>query len=129
MTPHPLILVVDDDEDVRGMLALVLGSNEYRVALAEDGVEALELLRSGVKPALILLDLRMPRLSGSEVVRYMAHEGLAPGVPVVIISGDGTAAETVVGLGTAGLLLKPVELEELLRLVGRLTAPRAKTEM
>src|SRR5437764_1502214 len=74
-THHPespagpnLVLVVDDDFDIREALSDVLAPEGYSVLTAADGGEALERLRGGVRPAVMLLDLMMPRVSGVEVI-------------------------------------------------------------
>ena len=58
-----LILVVDDEESIRGYLATLLASEGYEVALAEGGEEAVEMIKQGIGPALIILDIMMPRMA------------------------------------------------------------------
>ena len=59
-----LVLVVDDDEDLRQMIALVLEAHGYRTEEAVDGIDALDKIRAGATPSLVLLDMRMPRMNG-----------------------------------------------------------------
>jgi two-component system, OmpR family, response regulator CpxR len=81
---HPLrILVVEDDPDIREMLIACL-SQEGEVEGAADGQEALERLARGPPPSVLLLDLRMPRLSGEELLREMERSPSQP--PVVTMS-------------------------------------------
>lgn len=77
------ILVVEDEPDIREMLVACL-SSEAEVEGAADGQEALELLARGPRPSVILLDLRMPRLSGEGLLRALDHDPLRP--PVVTMS-------------------------------------------
>lgn len=111
------IMVVDDDPDIRDMMELVLAMRGYRVISAQDGVDALAQLEHGARPSLVLLDLMLPHIDGMEVVRAIKSDpSLAP-IPVVVVSGDGTARQKAVEGGADACLLKPVELDELVRTV------------
>jgi DNA-binding NtrC family response regulator len=79
------ILLVDDDDSVRQTLAGILKHTGFDVLLAKDGVDALEILASGVKPAAILSDIVMPRMNGLELVRTLADRG--EHFPVVLATG------------------------------------------
>ena len=84
MSTAPLrILVVEDEPDIRALLHASF-SAEAEVELAADGVEALAALERGPAPSVILLDLRMPRLSGEGVLRALAERPTRP--PVVTMS-------------------------------------------
>jgi CheY-like chemotaxis protein len=107
------ILIADDDEDIREVLALVLGALGHQVEVAANGLDALARLRGGYHPELVLLDLMMPGLDGEGLVRTMrADPRLAP-IPVCIITGHHSAREKAAQLGAVGCLVKPIELEEL----------------
>ena len=68
----PQVMVVDDDEDIRETVGMVLAASGYTAVPAVDGADALELLGDeGTRPSLILLDLRMPRLSGEQVMQQL----------------------------------------------------------
>lgn len=115
MKRAPRILIVEDDPDIRGLVALTLEAEGYDVALAKNGGEGLTAL-AGPPPALVLLDLRMPGLDGwafCEALR--AHEHHA--VPVVVMSGATDAPEWLDRLGASALLAKPFDLRELVALV------------
>ncbi len=119
------ILVVDDDPDIRELLELVLAMRGYDVLSARDGADALEKLESGPRPALVLLDLMLPHVDGYQVVRAMkSNPALAP-IPVVIVSGDQAARDKARKGGADACLLKPVELEELVRVVRDLVPAQA----
>ncbi len=80
-----LVLVVDDEAVLRGLARSVLERQGFRAEVAADGVEALERIRQGLQPALVLLDQTMPRLSGRQTLALLRE--LAPGVAVVLTSG------------------------------------------
>lgn len=110
------VVVVDDDIDIRASLCDILEFQGYKVAAASNGQEALELLRDGTRPCLILLDLMMPVLNGWEFRAEQAQDTRLADIPVVVISGAGRAAEAAT-LGAAGFLRKPLELPDLLAAV------------
>jgi CheY-like chemotaxis protein len=112
-----LVQVVEDDPDVGEILEMILGAEGYRVLRARDGREALAQLE-GAAPDLILLDLMMPGMNGWEFrAAQLADEALA-GIPVIVMTGAGDDASAVAELKAKAYVKKPVELEELLRVVG-----------
>jgi chemosensory pili system protein ChpA (sensor histidine kinase/response regulator) len=115
------ILVVDDDDDVRTMLCLVLSAEGYRAVGAADGVEALERLHDDGPPALVFVDLMMPRMSGEDLIRNMTQDPSLSGIPIAIISGQITPRTPVRTPHVVANLIKPVELDELLSVVHRVT--------
>jgi CheY-like chemotaxis protein len=124
MQPDPLqgklILVVEDNEVVREGLAVVLGRFGCRVSLAADGSEALALLRGGLRPHLILLDMLTPGLDGWGFLDQRRRDPELAGIPVVITTALGVASEEwAAALGAVGLLRKPVQTELLLDEVRR----------
>jgi len=103
---HPFrILVVEDDPDIREMLMTCL-SQEGEVEGAADGLEALERLARGPTPSVLLLDLRMPRLSGEELLRAMEFSPSRP--PVVTMSACTNEAPP----GSWAHLDKPFAIED-----------------
>jgi len=117
-----LVLVVDDDFDIREALTDVLASEGYSVVTAADGGEALEQLRGGVRPAVMLLDLMMPRVSGVEVIDALRKDESLSRIPVVVCSANrGYGPDD---LGVHDVLRKPVSVEELLDAVARAIRPR-----
>jgi CheY-like chemotaxis protein len=81
-----LILVVDDEQDVREFLRDLLEDQEYSVRVAEDGIQGLEMIERE-KPDLILLDLQMPRQTGTDMYRKIHQRKESRNIPVIIISG------------------------------------------
>jgi CheY-like chemotaxis protein len=113
------VLVVDDDPYIRDALADVLADEGYEVTAARDGEEALEILRASLRPAVILLDLRMPGMSGWEVRKRLLADPELSAIPVVLLSADAHLEDAAATLRAAGSLRKPPSLDELLEAVGR----------
>jgi CheY-like chemotaxis protein len=108
------VLVVDDDPDIRDLLAEVLAGEGYQVAVAENGRVALERLRSGAPlPALVILDLMMPVMSGWELLERLRNDPDLRALSVMVISGAGTPMPE----GARHLLRKPFEIRRLLDVV------------
>jgi two-component system, chemotaxis family, chemotaxis protein CheY len=116
------ILIIDDDEDTREVLSMILGSEGHRIEEAADGVEALERLRSGSMPSLILLDMMMPRLDGEGFMKARRRDARIAHVPVFIMSGHEAGPQKAQELGADGWLVKPVELDELTTAVHAIAA-------
>ena len=112
------ILVVDDDPDVRLTVAGILEDEGYTVVDAADGLEALAKLAE-LRPAAILLDIGMPRMDGYAFAAELARRGLRDGLPVIVLTADGRAAEKAARLGADGYLTKPFTLPTLLAVVAR----------
>jgi CheY-like chemotaxis protein len=112
--PSPRWIVVAEDQDgVRDLWCEALTRAGHRVVGARNGFEALDLIRS-VVPDLVLLDLRMPGLSGPEFLRYLGSSPALRRIPVLIVSGyladeDGAG----MGLNVVGRLPKPLPIREL----------------
>ena len=124
------ILVVDDDRAVRESLRRSLTFNGYSVELAQDGVEALELISSD-RPDAVVLDDMMPRLDGRGVCRQLRSNG--DDLPVLMLTARDSIDERVAGLdaGADDYLPKPFALEELLarmRALLRRTGPADRAE-
>jgi DNA-binding response OmpR family regulator len=121
------VLIVEDDAATRDMLTSLLGTNGFYTITAEDGLEALHLLRSvrhraPATPCLILLDLMMPRLGGKEFRRAQLGDPTVAGVPVAVMSGAGNLEERARALGAVAMLTKPIDFERLLDVVKRYCA-------
>jgi putative two-component system response regulator len=111
----PNILVADDSEASRDLLATLLRAEGYSVACAEDGQEALELLRTH-RVDLALLDVVMPRANGFDVCQAMKAMPETRLIPVVLVTGLNSAKDRIHGIecGADDFLKKPVSKEELL---------------
>ena len=114
------ILLVEDDVSARAATALVLEFQGYKVVTMENGQQALDYLRSGQKPSVILLDLMMPVLDGWEFRALQRQDPSLAAIPVIVLTADGTPNRQLETLaGAAGYLKKPVDIDELLSSVQR----------
>ncbi len=118
------ILIVDDETNVRLMLHTALASAGYAVVEAEDGREALKRLRDGAF-ALVLLDLKMPRMDGMELLRQLRADGIV--VPVVMLTAHGSIHDAVeaMKLGAIDFVTKPITPDALRRVVAEVIARQA----
>lgn len=122
------ILLVDDDGDIRSAMRLALEIEGYRVELAGDGREAWDRLHRHARPALILLDIMMPVMDGSEFLRLLRSDPQLRTIPVVLVTAFGaTSRAAELAHQTEGCLAKPIDLDELLRVVAR-HVPRSPEE-
>lgn len=109
------ILVVDDKEENRALLKMLLKPLGFEISLAEDGLDALEQVER-VLPDMILMDLVMPRLDGFETVRRLKQLSAFKAIPVVAISASAFSfhQQQCVEVGCAGFIPKPFQVDELL---------------
>lgn len=118
--PGP-ILIVDDDADFRTLVAELLATSGMTSVQASDGDTALELARSK-RPALVVLDVRLPGVSGYEICRGLREE-FGDELPILFVSGDRTESlDRAVGLLLGGddYVVKPFDPDELLARIRRL---------
>ena len=109
------VLIVEDDEDLREMMAQILTLEGFETATAINGRDALEYLRRSDAPQLILLDLMMPVMDGWEFQRERRRDPILADVPVVVLSAlDETRAA---GAASHEFLKKPLDFDRLLELV------------
>ena len=113
-----VVLVVDDDRDIRETLQEVLEAEGYRAVTARHGAEGLEVAREE-HPALVLLDLFMPVMDGVEFRRRQLAEPALAGIPVVVVSAAHGLAGRVASMGVEGHLEKPVRIDRLFDEVAR----------
>ena len=115
--PDKPILVVDDDGAIREAMKSLLELDGYNVVTARDGEEAMQQLRQGPLPCVILLDLMMPRKDGFEFrAEQLEDPRLAP-IPVIVYSGHNDPKQNQATLAAAAYLEKPVSLSRLLDVV------------
>ena len=118
--PHPsvhhcAVLIVEDDADLRDMMAQLLSLEGFIAATVSNGREALEYLHEGDRPDVILLDLMMPVMDGWEFRRRQQADPSVAGVPVIVLSAlDQSRAADV---RADAFLKKPLDFDRLLALV------------
>jgi two-component system, OmpR family, phosphate regulon response regulator PhoB len=107
------VLIVDDEELIRETVALHLADDGFRTVLAEDGRQALDLMRQRDRVDLIILDLMLPFLNGLDLCRLLRREGNM--VPILMLTAKGSETDRVVGLevGADDYLTKPFGMREL----------------
>ncbi len=111
---QPTVLVADDDDDIRALVAFRLERVGYRVLTAGDGAEALELAVAQT-PDLALLDLSMPRLDGYQVTREIRRHDATRRMPVILLTARAQEADVARGFETGAddYVKKPFSPQEL----------------
>ena len=128
--PIGKIMIIDDEEDVRDAIKMQLEGKKYEILEAEDGEVAINTMKSGGhmhSVALILCDIRMPKVNGVECVDYLRAE--APGIPVVVITAfpDTELATNLMKKGIKDYLVKPVSKEKLVETADKWLAAGRET--
>jgi len=121
------ILIAEDERDIRDLITFTLKFAGYEVVAAGDGQEALEKALVEI-PDMIMMDVRMPRMTGYEACQRMKGEPAIKDIPVVFLSAKGQDAEIRTGLdmGAEEYLLKPFAPTELVERVGELLTKYGK---
>lgn len=123
MTNEAVVLIVDDDDDIRDTLRELVEQDGYRVATAAHGLEALEKLRAEAGVGLILLDLMMPVMDGYQFMTEMKKDPALADIPVLVITADGNALQKARAIGARGQLRKPFTPEALLVSIAAMIGP------
>jgi CheY-like chemotaxis protein len=113
----PVVMLVEDDDDIRETLAILLEEEGYAVGSYRNGREALDGLRAGPLPAAILLDLMMPEMDGHQFRRAQRADAAWAGIPVILITAAGM--ERVRRDEFTEVLRKPIKVERLLEVLAR----------
>jgi CheY-like chemotaxis protein len=108
------ILIAEDERDIRDLITFTLGFAGFEVVAAANGEEAVNLARQEF-PDLILMDVRMPRMTGYEACAIMKADAKLKDIPVIFLSAKGQDSEIQTGLqaGAADYLLKPFAPDQL----------------
>lgn len=109
-----IILVVEDDREIRLALVDLLKFEGFEVHSASDGQQALDILRRGIRPDLIILDLMMPVKSGAQFREEQLNDSTIADIPVIVLSADANIQSVSERLEIRHFLKKPVNLEDLL---------------
>lgn len=117
------VLVADDEPHIGRIIKMKLEQGPFKVSLAYDGEEALELINNGEHLDLALLDLMMPKLSGLDVLRKVREQERFRSLPLIILTagGDAKHERDALALGATQFLTKPFSPKKLYALVARLT--------
>ena len=113
-----MILVVEDDPQVARLIALVLQRHGRDCQVVADGQTALQRARE-LRPSLILADLTIKGMNGSQLCNALKGEADTKGIPYIILSGDRDIAQKALQCGADDFLGKPFEFPDLLRLVDK----------
>lgn len=114
--PQPVILLVEDEATIREVIEAVLGAEGYRVVSTANGFDALEVLRAGLRPCMIILDLMMPVMDGWQFRVAQMRDPELLKIPTVVYTAIGNVRETVEQLNVAGGFEKG-DFTEMLRFV------------
>lgn len=115
MTTKPKILVVDDEPDAVELVEFNLKANGYDVVTATDGEEALEKARA-IIPDLIVLDLMLPEVDGTEVCKILRRDQRTQAIPIIMLTAKAAEIDRVLGLelGADDYVTKPFSIDELM---------------
>ena len=113
-TETPLVLVADDEEDIRALVAYRLQRAGYEVVTAADGEEALTLATSRL-PDLVVLDMMMPKATGLEVTRSMREHEATKDIPVILLTARAQEGDVIRGFeaGADDYVKKPFSPQDL----------------
>ncbi len=122
MSEKPVILVVDDDGPILGLMRNLLKEFGFDPVTATDGAKALDAARQQ-RPALVLLDKNMPGMRGDEIIQTLRSQPGFDGLPILILSGDRMSPSELKTLGADGAVLKPFDITALLEEIRRHLGP------
>ncbi|MFQ6100865.1 MAG: response regulator transcription factor [Anaerolineae bacterium] len=110
----PKILVAEDERDIRDLIGFTLRFAGFEVVLTANGIEALEKVPQEL-PDLIILDVRMPKMTGYEVCRQLKDNPATSAIPIVFLSAKGQETEIEQGLASGAIeyIVKPFAPDEL----------------
>lgn len=114
-----VVLIVEDDDDIREVMIEILTESGYSVCSARHGADALEQLRTGPKPELILLDLTMPVMDGWAFCREKQQDPALKAIPILVTSAVSPLDPRNDGLQAVCYMTKPLDFYELLASIRR----------
>jgi two-component system response regulator MprA len=116
-----LLLVVEDDADVAGTLSEFLEDEGFSVTVAQNGKQALEQLRAGLRPSAILLDLLMPEMNGWQFRMEQISDPNLRGIGTIILTAAAPPAEWMAVMAGAEVIQKPIDIDKLRSTIDRLS--------
>lgn len=117
--PLKKVLIVDDNPDLRVIFARTFDRKHFAVQVATDGVQAIESLKTDL-PDILILDINMPRLNGFEVLKFVRQNQRTKDIKVVVVTGNYMAMQAPEAEYADLLLIKPVDIADLITLTQRL---------
>jgi CheY-like chemotaxis protein len=113
------ILIAEDDNDIRELIVLTLQFNGFSVDSAEDGLAAVEKAQANPIYDVILMDVRMPRMTGYDACRTLKQHEATKEIPVIFLSAKGQDQEiqTGLGAGASDYILKPFSPDDLIKTI------------
>lgn len=126
------VVIIEDEQDLAELLAFNLGKEGWQTLVALDGRSGFELVTAEL-PDMVILDLMLPEMSGTEVCRLLRKQESTAAIPIIMVTAKGEEIDRVVGfeVGADDYLVKPFSSRELLlrmKAILRRTAPEAKSE-
>ncbi len=127
------ILIAEDDKDIRDLIVLTLGFHGFNVSSAKDGKEAVEIAQGQSEEQsfdIILMDVRMPRMTGYEACRRLKEDEKTSDIPIIFLSAKGQETEIQTGLsaGAADYVLKPFSPDLLVATINKVLAKKETIE-
>ena len=108
-----IVLLIDDEVNLRQLIKIALEAKNYQVETAGNGIEGLAKLET-IKPDLIILDLNMPKMSGLEFYQIICYGGGKPKYPVLVLTARTHMEKLFTNVSIHGFMAKPFEISELL---------------
>ena len=124
---RPLILIADDNEDNRELYVSYLRMNGFRVVKARDGAEAIAIARSR-RPAVVVLDLHMPRVDGLRAARLIRRDTTIGRMPILVLTADDTHLQEALDAGANAVCLKPYPPDALVSQIEEMLSVGARFE-
>jgi CheY-like chemotaxis protein len=112
-----LVAIIEDDSEFRAMLRELLEEERYRVVVAGNGAEALEILRGDPLPHVILLDVSMPVMDGFDFMRFRNDDPRLSAIPVVHVTNAKPHERPTIGVND--VVRKPIDIDEILFAIKR----------
>lgn len=124
---EPLILIAEDERDIRELIVFTLQIAGFNVVEVPNGEEAVKKAQE-IKPDLILMDVRMPKMTGFEACKALKQEEKTKDIPVIFLSAKGQEAEISTGLdlGAEEYFLKPFAPDDLIKRVNKILTKYGK---
>ncbi len=121
------IMVVEDEESVRDMVAKMLSARGYGVEVANDGLDGLRKIDQS-KPDLLIADVMMPNLDGLTLVKALKEHKDTKNIPVIFLTAKGDARSMIEGInvGAKFYVTKPFQMDDLLAKVGKLLGEKGR---